>query len=153
MSLSLSDLLRALLAAPARAVDDLRGLSDTAQELPGLLRQLLEGVRSLDRRVSTTSTDVSSIPQGLAELRADIVAVGAGLLRLEESVGSLDSRLTTVQATIDGLLLTVPGLQEDLNGVRQDVHEAVRRLPDPDQPGPLARVRDALVPDAHPNPS
>jgi hypothetical protein len=151
MSFSISDLVWAPLSVPARAVDDLRGLSDTAQELPGLLRQLLEGVRSLDRRVSRTSVDVSSIPEQLGELRADLLALGAGMLRLQDSVAAVDGRLTTVQTAIDGLLLTVPGLQEDLSGVRQDVHEAVRRLPDPDQPGPLARVRDALVPEAHPH--
>jgi hypothetical protein len=151
MSFSISDLVWAPLSVPARAVDDLRGLSDTAQELPGLLRQLLEGVRSLDRRVSRTSVDVSSIPEQLGELRADLLALGAGMLRLEDSVAAVDGRLTTVQTAIDGLLLTVPGLQEDLSGVRQDVHEVVRRLPDPDQPGPLARVRDTLVPEAHPH--
>lgn len=101
--------------------------------------------------MSRTSVDVSSIPEQLGELRADLLALGAGMLRLEDSVAAVDGRLTTVQTAIDGLLLTVPGLQEDLSGVRQDVHEAVRHLPDPDQPGPLARVRDALVPEAHPH--
>jgi chromosome segregation ATPase len=149
MPLSISDLARAPFTVPARAVDDLLGLSDAVQEAPGLLRQLLEGVRSLDRRVSTTSTDISMLPQQLADLRDDITSVTTRMLRLEEVAGSLDHRLTLLQTTIDGLLIAVPDLQEDLSAVRRDVHEAVRRLPDPDQPGPLARMRDALVPEPH----
>ncbi len=129
MGLSPTELLRAPFALPARALENLEAVADTARELPATLGAALV-------ELATLTALVRELHERVAGLDVRVAVLERSTARLPSSLTALDRRLTLLDP-----------LRSDVAAVRADVHAALELLPDPnaEEPGPLERVRTALV--------
>lgn len=136
MRITPTELLRAPFELPARALENLETIASTARVLPATL--------------DTALAELATLVVLLRELHQRVAGLGVSVAALDVRVAVVEratARVVPTVAALDRRLAVLGPVAADLAAVRADVHAALELLPDPDEPGPLERVRNALTGD------
>jgi hypothetical protein len=147
---------------PRQLGDALGAINEMARRLPGLQRVITERVGSLDRGVRDVLALLRAIAADLERVRATVepqhervAAIERGLAILPGLAADLEGlraivepqheRVVGIEEVVARLDLHLSELQGTLALLKGDVEGATERLPDPDDRGPLARVRETVT--------
>ena len=138
------------LELPRRLAASVGSSIDAAGQLPVFQQRVLGHLESMDQAMGEHLRSMDGGIQALRELispvRDDIAALTARSVELERSTRELERRITELQGSVAGDL---DGQLAEANDVLKRLEALVARIservPDPDEPGPIAKARDALT--------
>lgn len=155
MPASFSDLIRLPVAIPSQIGRDLSVVADAVSRLPALIIGLDARIARLGEDVATIGATATALQLHVATLGTDLTAVGktvsradARVAKLETLVGELAARVSHIDDGLDERIPDLQGVPTDVHRIARDVARVLELTPDPDEPGALGKVRDALTPGA-----
>ena len=128
-----TDLL-APLRLPGRLVAALESAVDALQEV--------RPIRADVGRIRKQSESLDELLPALESLKADLGGRLDGLHHLVETLEGVEEHMDTTVADLGRQLTAV---HQTVLHLQDDVQRITNRLPDPNEPGPLERARDALT--------
>jgi hypothetical protein len=152
---TLSELIRRPVAVPQQIGRDLQTLVDVVSRLPeliarldGRLAGLVDDVAVLRETVSTVHVQVGTLSGDVSTMKGALDRADARVARLETLVTSLDGRVGHIDDGLDDRIPDLSALPDEVVHIRLDLAKVLELTPDPNEPGALDKVRDALTPSA-----
>ncbi|MDO9355362.1 MAG: hypothetical protein Q7T55_16805 [Solirubrobacteraceae bacterium] len=152
---TLSELIRLPVAVPQQLGRDLQTLVDVVSRLPeliarldGRLAGLVDDVAVLRETVSTVHVQVATLGGDVSTMRDALDRTDARVARLEMLVTSLEGRVVHIDDGLDDRIPDLSVLPDEIVRIRRDIAKVLELTPDPNEPGTLDKVRDALTPSA-----
>lgn len=126
--------LLAPLRLPARVVEAVQMAADALQDVALIRAEVV--------RIRKQSEPLDGLLPALNDLKEDL----AGRLdSLQKIVNGLEGIEADLDTTVAGLAGELAAVHQTVISLQDDVQRITHRLPDPDEPGPLERARDALT--------
>jgi methyl-accepting chemotaxis protein len=134
------------LGLPRRLAASVGNSIDAAGELPVFQQKVLEHLASMDEVMSEHMSSMDDNTAALIEL----------LQPMRDDMAELNARSVQMEGRIEQLERALAGQVHDeltqANGtmgrMEQSVATIAKRVPDPDEPGALAKARDAITGDS-----
>jgi chromosome segregation ATPase len=170
----LPDALRTPLDIPARLLRDLSAVTNAVGQLPELISGLdgrlrsvvldLSAVRGTAEALDTqmvalaadlrsVATTVQSADRRVAELQIAVELLAERVVHIDEGLddrvpdlSAMPDRVKHIDAGLDDRIPDLTPLPAAVKRIERDVARVLELTPDPDEPGPLTKVRDALTP-------
>lgn len=127
---SIYEALLAPLKLPLRALQAFDLVDEAAREIRPIHSELAQ--------VREQTKPLAEVPPGIDRLDKRIEA-------LQGVVGKLESEESHLNKAVMHLAGELSKIHESLTALEDDVERITDRLPDPDEPGPIAKARDALT--------
>ncbi len=122
------------LRLPARVVELAEMAADALADVGAIRTEVV--------RIRRQSESLDELLPALNSLKQDL---GGRLDSLHEIVNGLEGIESDLDTTVAGLVGQLTALHQTVASLQDDVQRITHRLPDPDEPGPLERARDALT--------
>ena len=160
---SLTDVLRLPISVPSQMTKDLTSIAEAVAQLPQLLAGLETQLRSAGRDVSMLRDTATSLDERLARLEATVESLAERVAHIDDGLDAripdlhgFEELLGRVRRIDDGLDERIPDLhplsaevghlERDVERITRDVARVLELTPDPDEPGALEKMKEALTP-------
>ena len=127
--------LMAPLRLPERVVDAVERAAEALEHV-GPMREEVVQVRKQSEPLADILPAIKDLNENIAN-RLD---------SLQTLVKSLERVEAHLDSTVENLVGELSAMHRTVRALQDDVERVTDRLPDPDEPGPLGKARDALTP-------
>lgn len=138
---------------PAQLARDVSTLADAVARLPSLITQLDVRIQGLAADLTVVRDTVTALAGPVELLAVDVAATQRTVAHADDRVDRLASlveelaqRVAHIDDGLDDRIPDLTPLPADVHRITRDVARVLELTPDPNEPGALDKVREALTP-------